>query len=115
MSPVVKARQVIRMQLIILDIDENNLALSKKAVDKIIEAGNYAAIVTATTNRKEALKDADGVLCTIECSDDRTTASDVNVPLKYGISVNIGDTRGPSAIFRFLRTLPFMIDRKSVV
>lgn len=97
-------------EIALMDIDENNLALSKKAVDKIIEAGNYNAIVTATTDRKAALKDADGVLCTIECSDDRTTASDVNVPLKYGISVNIGDTRGPSAIFRFLRTLPFMME-----
>ncbi|MCL2740904.1 MAG: alpha-glucosidase/alpha-galactosidase, partial [Oscillospiraceae bacterium] len=38
------------------------------------------------------------------------TASDVSIPLKYGVSINVGDTRGPSAIFRFLRTLPAMLE-----
>ena len=97
-------------EIALMDIDAANLELSKKAVEKIIAEGKYSAIVTATADRAEALKDADGVLCTIECSDDRTTASDVNIPLKYNISINIGDTRGPSAIFRYLRTLPHLID-----
>jgi len=99
-------------EIALMDIDPENLELSRLAVEKIIsESGDKCkAKVTATTDRKKALKNADGVLCTIECSDDRTTASDVNVPLKYNISVNIGDTRGPSAIFRFMRTLPFMIE-----
>ena len=97
-------------EIALMDIDADNLELSRKAVEKIISGSKCKAKVTATTDRKEALKDADGVLCTIECSDDRTTASDVNIPLKYNISVNIGDTRGPSAIFRFMRTLPFMIE-----
>lgn len=34
---------------------------------------------------------------------------DVLIPEKYGISINIGDTRGPSGIFRMLRTLPTML------
>jgi alpha-galactosidase len=97
-------------EIALMDIDAANLELSKKAVEKIIAEGNYPAAVSATTDRAEALKGADGILCTIECSDDRTTASDVNIPLKYGVSINIGDTRGPSAIFRFLRTLPDLID-----
>lgn len=97
-------------EIALMDIDADNLELSKQAVEKIITEGNLKATVTATLDRKEALKDADGVLCTIECSDDRTTAADINIPLKYNISINIGDTRGPSAIFRFLRTLPFIIE-----
>ena len=35
---------------------------------------------------------------------------DVAIPKEYGISINIGDTRGPSGIFRFLRTLPPMLE-----
>ena len=93
-----------------MDINADNLELSRRAVEKIIADSKASASVTATTDRKKALKGADGVLCTIECSDDRTTASDVNIPLKYNVSVNIGDTRGPSAIFRFMRTLPFMVE-----
>ena len=102
-------------EIALMDINADNLELSRKAVEKIIaditaSGAVCKAKVTATTDRKKALKNADGVLCTIECSDDRTTASDVNIPLKYNISVNIGDTRGPSAISRFMRTLPFMIE-----
>jgi alpha-galactosidase len=97
-------------EIALMDIDADNLELSKKAVEKIIAEGKYPAVVSATTDRAKALEGADGVLCTIECSDDRTSASDVNVPLKYNISINIGDTRGPSAIFRFLRTLPDLIE-----
>ena len=97
-------------EIALMDTNAANLDLSKKAVEKIIAEGKYPAIVSATTDRAETLKGADGVLCTIECSDDATTASDVNIPLKYNISVNIGDTRGPSAIFRYLRTLPALTD-----
>ena len=96
-------------EIALMDIDEHNLDLSRQAVEKIVAEGGFRkAKVTATTDRKKALKGADGVLCTIECSDDRTMSSDVDIPKKYGISINVGDTRGPSAIFRYMRTLPFM-------
>jgi len=97
-------------EIALMDINADNLEFSRKAVEKIISESKTNAIVTATTDRKSALKNAHGVLCTIECSDDKTSASDVNIPLKYNISVNVGDTRGPSAIFRFLRTWPFMLE-----
>ena len=97
-------------EIALMDIDAGNLELSKRAVEKIVAEGKYPALISATTDRAQALRGADGVLCTIECSDDVTTASDVNVPLKYNISINIGDTRGPSAIFRFLRTWPHIAD-----
>ena len=97
-------------EIALMDLNAENLELSRQAVQRIVEAGGYKALVTATMDRKEALKGAHGILCTIECSDDKTVASDVNIPLKYNVSINVGDTRGPSAIFRFLRTLPFMLE-----
>ena len=33
---------------------------------------------------------------------------DIEIPKKYGVDINVGDTRGPSGIFRFLRTAPAM-------
>lgn len=29
---------------------------------------------------------------------------------RYGIDINVGDTRGPAGVFRALRTLPVMLD-----
>ncbi len=94
----------------LMDINEERLDFSNRAVQKIIKAGNYPATVTTTTDRVEALKDADGVVCTILAGDVDVWQYDITIPKKYGVDINVGDTRGPSGIFRFLRTIPVMLD-----
>lgn len=95
----------------LMDIDEERLAYAKQSVDKIIEAGKYTSVKVETyTDRVEALKGADGVLCTVLTHDRSIGDLDLIIPKEYGVDINIGDTRGPSGIFRFLRTLPVMLD-----
>lgn len=96
--------------LALMDIDEERLGFIKAAVDRIVEAGNYPAKVIATTNRAEALKDADGVICTILQGGVQVFRNDIEIPKKYGVDINVGDTRGPAGIFRALRTIPVMLD-----
>lgn len=36
--------------------------------------------------------------------------TDIEIPKKYNVDINVGDTRGPSGIFRTLRTLRVMLD-----
>lgn len=97
-------------EIALMDIDEERLNYIKLACEKIVRAGNYPAKVTATTNRAEALKGADGVLCTILAGDVEVWKYDITIPKKYGIDINVGDTRGPAGIFRALRTIPVMLD-----
>lgn len=94
----------------LMDIDPERLAAIKKAVDKIVSAGNYPTKVIATTDRAEALKDADGVVCTILAGAVNVWRYDIEIPKKYGVDINVGDTRGPAGIFRALRTIPVMLD-----
>ena len=94
----------------LVDTSEVNLAQAKAVVERIIEAGGYGAAVQATADRKIALDGADGVLCTIAVGDYMAMRSDIEIPTKYGCSINVGDTRGPSGIFRYLRTVPVMMD-----
>lgn len=94
----------------LMDIDPKRLSYSKKAVEKIVAKGNYSAKVVATENRREALKDADGVLITILQGGVEVWRHDIEIPQKYGIDICVGDTRGPAGIFRFLRTAPVMLD-----
>ncbi len=94
----------------LMDIDSVRLAAIKKAVDKIVDAGKYPAKVVATTDRAEALKDADGVVCTILAGGVDVWRHDIEIPKKYGVDINVGDTRGPAGIFRALRTIPVMLD-----
>ncbi|MEN6355995.1 MAG: alpha-galactosidase [Armatimonadota bacterium] len=94
----------------LMDIDAERLSFIKSAVDNIVEAGNYPAKVVTTTDRAEALKGADGVVITILQGGVDVFRNDIEIPMKYGIDINVGDTRGPSGIFRALRTIPVMLD-----
>lgn len=94
----------------LMDIDEERLNFAKTAVEKIIKAGNYPAKIIATLNRAEALEGADGVVCTILAHSVNVWRNDIEIPKKYGVDINVGDTRGPAGIFRALRTIPIMID-----
>lgn len=97
-------------EIMLMDINEKRLEYSKKGVERIVAAGNHHATVKATTDRQEALKDADGVLITILQGGVEVWRSDVEIPEKYGVDICVGDTRGPAGIFRFLRTAPVMLD-----
>jgi len=94
----------------LMDIDGERLSLIKSAIDKIVTAGNYPAKVVATKDRVEALKGADGVVCTILVGGVQVWRTDIEIPKKYGVNINVGDTRGPAGIFRALRTIPVMLD-----
>lgn len=94
----------------LMDIDEEKLMYATKSVKKIIVSGNYAAKVISTMNRVEALKDADGVISTINVGDMSIWQHDIVIPKRYGVDICVGDTRGPAGIFRMLRTLPIMLD-----
>lgn len=94
----------------LMDINEKRLDYIQKAVQKIVDAGNYAVRIEVTTNRREALKDADGVIITIVEGGVEVFRKDVEIPYKYGVDLCIGDTRGPGGIFRALRTIPVMLD-----
>lgn len=96
--------------LALVDIDEERLDFAKSAVEKIIKAGNYPAKIVATLNRSEALEGADGVVCTILAQGVEVWRNDIEIPKKYGVDINVGDTRGPAGIFRALRTIPVMLD-----
>lgn len=93
----------------LVDIDAQRLRMARASCRKIIEAGKYPARLTATTDRRKALKGADAVLTTILCGDVDIWQHDILIPKKYGVDINVGDTRGPSGIFRALRTIPEML------
>ncbi|GAJ05464.1 unnamed protein product, partial [marine sediment metagenome] len=95
--------------LTLMDIDAERLEFAQKAVRRIVDLGNYPAKVEATTDRVEALKGADAVLTTILAGGTDVWQHDIIIPKKYGVDINIGDTRGPSGVFRALRTIPVML------
>lgn len=96
--------------LALMDIDPERLTYITKAAKKIIEKGKYKAKVISTTSRKEALQDADAVICTILAGGVDVWQHDILIPKKYNVDMNVGDTRSVAGIFRALRTIPVMLD-----
>lgn len=94
----------------LMDIDAERLGFVETAIKRIVETGKYPARVETFTDRAAALDGADAVLCTILASPLSVWRTDIEIPKRYGVDINIGDTRGPSGVFRTARTLPVMLD-----
>jgi alpha-galactosidase len=78
--------------LTLMDIDAERLEFAQKAVQRIMDLGNYPAKVEATMDRVEALRGADAVLCTILVGGTEVWRHDIEIPKKYGVDTNIGET-----------------------
>ena len=94
----------------LMDIDPQRLEFARRAAEKIVAQGKYPAKVEATLDRAKALEGADAVLCTILAGNVHIWRHDIEIPKQFGVDTNVGDTRGPSGIFRALRTIPVMLD-----
>ena len=94
----------------LVDINPENLENARQAVERIIEAGRYPAKVIATTDRAKALPGADGVLSMLMAQPLEVFKNDLLICERYGVKTCVGDTRGAAGIFRFLRTVPVMLD-----
>jgi len=79
--------------LALVDIDPERLEFAQKAVQRIVDLGGYPAKVEATQDRAEALKGADVVLVTILAGGVDVWRHDIEIPNRYGVDTNIGDTR----------------------
>lgn len=95
----------------LMDIDGERLATSEKVAHHLNSALGTRATVTATTNRREALRGCDFVINMIQVAGYKPgTVIDFEIPKKYGLRQTIADTLGIGGIFRSLRTIPVMLD-----
>ncbi len=94
----------------LMDIDPVRLERSRKLVQAIIDQRHLKATVTATTDQREAVKDARYVITTFQQGGLDAYALDIDIPRKYGVEQCVGDTLGPGGIFRGLRTIPVLLD-----
>ena len=90
--------------LALMDIDPVSLERTAKSVRELIRHHRLPAGVESTTDRREALRDADYVIVTFQVGGLEAYRHDVEIPRRYGIDQAVGDTLGPGGIMRFLRS-----------
>jgi alpha-galactosidase len=96
--------------LVLMDINEERLEFVTRAIRQVLDRKSYPAKIVTTTDRRKALEGADAVIVTILVGDTNVWKHDILIPKRFGVDVSVGDTRGPSGIFRVLRTIPVILD-----
>jgi len=96
--------------LSLMDINGERLGLIDNLARLMVSKFAPNARVESTVNRREALKDSDYVIIMIQVGGLEAFDLDINIPLKYGVNQEVGDTIGPGGVFRGLRTIPVLLD-----
>src|SRR5580700_10160546 len=94
----------------LMDIDSQRLEQSRQIVQSIADRRRLPAKIEATTNRKDAIRNADYVITTFQQGGLEAYKTDIEIPQRYGVEQCVGDTLGPGGVFRALRTIPVLID-----
>ena len=89
---------------------ESKLRRMEAFGQRMIRDNGLPGQVWATTDRREALKDADFVVVMIQVGGFDAYGVDYEIPLRYGVDQCIGDTLGPGGIFRGQRHIPVLVD-----
>lgn len=94
----------------LMDINEERLQTSVIVAQKVAQAVGAHPTITATTDRRAALEDADYAINMIQVGGYKPgTETDFEIPKKYGLRQTIADTLGIGGIMRALRTIPVML------
>lgn len=98
-------------EICLVDIDKKRLRSVATFVDVLLSHLNVLGWkVTATTERREVMQDADYLVSCIEVSGPACVRYDNDIPLEYGVEQCIGDTIGPGGLFKGLRTIPVYLE-----
>ena len=98
------------VELALVDIDKDALAVAEGLAQKMIELTKASIKLTAATDRRNVMKGATVVICTIGVGGRRAWEQDVFIPRKYGIYQPVGDSVMPGGTSRALRMIPAMVD-----
>ena len=94
----------------LMDISARNLAMVAQLCERDIGANGLPATVSSTLDRREAIADADYVICMIRQGGLDAFQLDIDIPLKYGVDQCVGDTICAGGIMYGQRTIPVLLD-----
>ncbi len=92
------------------DINAKNLEMVAKLCQRDINANKLKIRIESTTNRRQALKDAKYVINVVRIGGLEGFASDVDIPLKYGVDQCVGDTLCAGGIMYGQRGIAAILD-----
>src|SRR4051812_33658836 len=92
------------------DISQPNLDMVTQLCRRDIEHNKLPATIEATTDRRRAIAESDYVICMIRQGGLEAFATDIDIPLKYGVDQCVGDTICAGGIMYAQRMIPALLD-----
>lgn len=98
-------------ELVLMDIDERNLARTEELVVRdLAHNGLPTSLLEVTTDRRAALQDARFIFSTVRIGGLQAFATDIEIPLRFGIDQCVGDTLCAGGIMYGQRNIAFILD-----
>jgi alpha-galactosidase len=95
----------------LMDPDTERLDLIGALAARMVKERGVDAQVETTTDRERALDGADYVVTTLAIGYAyENERPDVAIPRRYGLHQTVADTIGVGGVFRYLRTMPVMLE-----
>ena len=92
------------------DISERNLDLIAQILRKEVDANRLPTRLTTHADRREALEGADYIVNCTRIGGLEAFATDIEIPLKYGVDQCVGDTLCAGGIMYGQRNIPKLLD-----
>ncbi|MDR2901468.1 MAG: alpha-glucosidase/alpha-galactosidase [Treponema sp.] len=110
-SDILSVPALQNIEIALMDIDPINLEMIYNILDRDIKANGLTNVrLTKTTDRRESLRDAKYIFTFIRVGGLEAFATDVEIPLKYGVDQCVGDTLCAGGIMYGQRTIPVILD-----
>jgi len=94
----------------LVDIDADHLEVVASYAQRLNEKYGAGLTIKHTTDRTEALPDADFVLSSVAVLRDELWQKDFEIPLKHGLKQVLGENGGPGGLSHCLRNIPILLD-----
>ena len=98
------------IEIALTDINQHNLDMVRQIVERIVEVNKLPTRVTATTDRRKAFEGARYIINCVRIGGLEAFATDIQIPLKYGVDQCVGDTICAGGIMYGQRTIPALLD-----
>ncbi|MBK9122288.1 MAG: alpha-glucosidase/alpha-galactosidase [Chloroflexi bacterium] len=101
--------ELVDTQFALMDINARNLDMVARLCGRDIASNDLPATIHTTIDRREAIADADYVICMIRQGGLDAFQIDIDIPLMYGVDQCVGDTLCAGGLMYAQRTIPVLL------
>ncbi len=95
---------------VLMSPTETRLRRMEAFAQRMVHDNGLSAEIYATTDRREAIREADYVISMVQVGGVEAFKCDYEIPMKYGVDQCIGDSLGPGGVLRGLRSIPVLAE-----